>query len=205
MSSGCLRSVCSPACLGEVQAATGAQLFPNRPLSCVNVIGAPAAVEAAVAQLKARVAGWTEKRAFVPVEEFMLPRIVGKNGSIIAALEKQHDVKLAVNRSERRLEIEGRDREVVIAASRALTVVVEELRNEHWQTVVDAPLIGALLGKQGAHIKKLRAESLANFNMDARTNTLTVGWWCTFAISSLLDIFAFLYVCMYAFACIFVV
>jgi predicted PilT family ATPase len=67
------------------------------------------------------------------------------------------------------------DERVVKEARQHLDELVQRLSRENWQVVVSAGLIGALIGKQGANINKLRNETKANVEFDITTRVVKVS------------------------------
>lgn len=107
----------------------------------------------------------------------MLASLVGKNGTAILGLQKELKVGIQLNRNSipMQLEIEAPDKDTLDAAVASLAETIKALRRGHWSSTVDPELIGLLIGKQGAKINKLRADTGAAVELDRRTGAIEVN------------------------------
>ena len=121
-----------------------------------------------------RFAVWTSLNSTLDIEEFMLPLIVGKNGSNIGVWTEEAKVALKVNKRLLKLDIKGASSEVVAAAKVTLAEKIEKLRKQHWELAIDAELVGIVIGKQGVVINKIRQDSGAHIEIDPTTKILKV-------------------------------
>ena len=147
----CIKDM-GPAFVFEVAMKGGCLLTVDRPMKCVTIIGEESAVAHAVVLLDAKMSEWKNHHAAIPVEDYMLPVIIGKNGSAILALEKDLHVKIHLNRAAMLLELESsptQDPEILQDALRGLDEIVNGLKQHSWTTVIDTSLIGLFVGKAG--------------------------------------------------------
>jgi polyribonucleotide nucleotidyltransferase len=176
MTSDCLREVGASRTLLEITDIAGnVFLSVDRPLSCIRIRGDAAAVATAVAMIRDRLSLWQGRHAHVDIEEYMLPTIVGKNGVAIMALQKECGVSIHINRDLMRLEIQGSDQETVRSAVAKVAEIAMRLRTGFWETKLELDLVGLVIGKQGANVKKLRSETGATIDIDPRTCIIKVG------------------------------
>lgn len=84
-------------------------------------------------------------------------------------------MSIEINRVTLKLEIKGATKQIVQDAKDTITKRIEKLRSEHWEVPVSGDMIGLIIGKQGATINKIRAESGANVDFDAKLYVLRVS------------------------------
>ena len=94
----CLKYVASPKAAMEIEDVTSAKLFIDRGHSCVCLIGDSNSVINAAQKIKDNQKYWEKLHAIFDIEEFMLPAIVGKQGSNIIALQKEIESTIKINR-----------------------------------------------------------------------------------------------------------
>jgi transcription antitermination factor NusA-like protein len=174
MSAACMKEVGSHKNLMEINAASGATLEIDRPLACIRIGGSAEAVAVAVRAVQAKVASWQQCHGTIDIEEYMLPMLVGKNGSNIMNLEKSTGASIKVIRTSLVLEIEAPTAAVAQAALASIGDKVHKLKSEHFEMVVDTDLMGTLIGKQGATINKFRSDTSANIDIDMQSRMLKV-------------------------------
>ncbi len=173
-SSSCLRDLLSYNLVGDV-AHIGAAVYPFRAMNRFFILSeSPAGLVAAKAVLQNKQQQWSELNESVDFEEFMYPMIIGKNGAAISALCKETHVSIEINRANLKLEIKGASKQVVQDAKAVISRRVEKMRAEHWEMTISQELIGFIIGKQGVTINKIRAESGANVDFDAKLYVLKV-------------------------------
>lgn len=168
-----LRDVMTSQFLSELMD-TGAAVVHDRLVSHVYFAGEPSTIEAAQGIFQTKFEEWKALNAEVAIEEFMLPIIVGKNGSNIAAWTEETKASLQVNKRLMRVEIKGATAESTEAARRSIEEKVEQLRKQHWELSVSLEFVGVVIGKQGAVINKIRAESGAHVDVDAAQKLVKV-------------------------------
>ena len=152
----------------------GVRVEFDRVLGHVYLAGPQELLPVARSLLMDKFAAWTSLNAALDIEEFMVPLIVGKNGSNIRVWTDEAKVALQVNKRLLKLEIKGTSAEVVTAAQAILAEKIEKLRKQHWELAMDAELVGIIIGKQGAVINKIRQDSGAHIEIDAVTRILKV-------------------------------
>ena len=112
---------------------------------------------------------WQKKAAAIPIEDFMIPLLVGKKGAAVQGLEKETGATIVVDRIGSRMLVTGNDEDSVAAATDALNQRIQKMRSELWETKIDDKLFGSFIGKQGSNINKIRQESGALVEIDAKT------------------------------------
>ena len=158
-------------------------LAVERGRSCARLASASADVTQRAAQaIQDKLSVWGEKHATIPVEEYMLASLVGKNGTAILGLQKELKVGIQLNRhsAPMQLEIDASDKSTLDAAMLSLTDKVKKMRRGHWHSTVGPELIGLLVGKQGAKINKLRSDTGEYDDSDDDNCFLTLITFITF-------------------------
>ena len=160
---GCLREMDSMRYKLDLEHHTGGAILAlERECSCAHLASATIEVtQRAVQAVQDKLVVWGEKHATIPVEEYMLPTLVGKNGTAILGLQKELKVGIQLNRhsAPMQLEIDASDKDTLDAAMCSLIDKVKKLRRGHWRSTVSLDLIGLLIGKQGATITRIRNET----------------------------------------------
>jgi len=159
----------------KVLEATGAIVEANVPLQCVHIRGSTEEVAAAKTMIQDMQNEWRSRAVIIPVQEFMIPLILGKKGSNITALENETSTSISIDRLGKRLIIIGSAEEQVKGACTEMNSRIEKLKKEHWEISLDGRLLGPLIGKQGTNVNKLRQETGANIELEARTSTVKVS------------------------------
>ena len=121
-------------------------------MACVRIMGEDQAIADAAKVVESKLAKWCEHHASVPVEEYMLPTIIGKNGASILALQKELHIKIHLNRSAMLLELETTSSTKPDVLQEALKVVAERvstLKQHSWTTEISPSTIGLFVGKSG--------------------------------------------------------
>lgn len=159
--SECLTIPLPASCLKELgnvvpyevaQSCWGAALTIDRQMSCVRIMGEDQAIADAAKVVESKLAKWCEHHASVPVEDYMLPTIIGKNGASILALQKELHIKIHLNRSAMLLELETTSSTNPDVLQEALKVVSERvltLKQHSWSTEISPSSIGLFVGKSG--------------------------------------------------------
>lgn len=163
--------------LDETLVGTGAKFELDLPLGCVLIRAEPNtdAVMVALNLLKKKQLLWSDLHPVIPIEDYLLPSFVGKNGTTIVQMEKDLGVRIRVNRIEKRLEIENSDnKQIVSKAYEAVSSKVEKMRASHWEVTMTPEMLGAFIGKDGVNIKKYRADTNCNIDIDNKTEVLRV-------------------------------
>ena len=175
MDSLALAEAGSHACAVEIMSKTGAFLQADYRSLCVRVRGEPESVIAAKELLPMLEAQWRNRSACLKIEDFMIPVLVGKKGANILAIEKDTGASINVDRVGLRIIVSsGTDDGAVASAVAALTSRIDRLRKEMWEITLDDKMFGPMIGKQGSHVNKLRAETGANIDIDPKTMVLRV-------------------------------
>lgn len=122
--------------LDETLENTGAKFQLDLPLRYVLIRAEPNtdSVQIALEMLQKKQLLWSDLHPVIPIDDYLLPSFVGKNGTTIVQMEKDLGVRIRVNRIEKRLEIENSDNQLVV--SKAFEVVsskVEKMKACHWE------------------------------------------------------------------------
>ena len=147
----------------------------DRDLGAVLVVGEAALVTAAQQHIERAAEQFRDSNASVLLDEALIPLFVGKAGAGIIALRKATGASIEVNRSMRRIDIQGSSREVTQAAVEAVEQKVHQLRSELWETKVPDECVPLLIGKAGANVKQLRADTGASIDIEASTGRVRVS------------------------------
>jgi hypothetical protein len=78
-------------------------------------------------------------------------------------------VNIDISPNGNTVEIKGSSRELVVAAKAALEKRIKQLHAERWETTAPTECMPALIGKQGANINKLRADTGAGIDIEGST------------------------------------
>lgn len=148
----CLKEIGNVFPFEVAQSCWGAMLNIDRQMACVRIMGEDIALIDAAKVVEVKLADWCEHHASVPVEEYMLPNIIGPKGASILALQKELRVKIHLNRAAMMLELESAsatEPSVLSEALRLLSEKVAGLKQHTWSTVISVGSIGLFVGKQG--------------------------------------------------------
>lgn len=94
----CLKYVASPKAVMDIEDVTGTTLFIDRSHGCLCIIGDKNSVLNAAQKIKDNQKYWEKLHATFDIDEFMLPSIVGKQGTNIIALQKETETTININR-----------------------------------------------------------------------------------------------------------
>ena len=140
------------------QSCWGTVLSIDRQMGCVRLMGEESAIADATKIVQAKLSQSSDHHATVAVEEYMLPTIIGKNGSAIIALQKELYIKIHLNRTAMLLELETTTLtkpEVLADALKALKEKISKMKQHVFTTTIGLDVIGLFVGKQGAHFVSL--------------------------------------------------
>lgn len=174
LSSSCLLDIASKN-TEWLSESSGAGIVVDLPLQVVHVFGTAMSVKLAVESLRSRQISWVDTHPSLPIDEFLLPTFVGKNGSGILQLEKDLQVRVKVNRAEKRIELESADKELIQKAVKYITEKVENMKARHWEVTMPPDLLGLLIGKEGSSIKKFRLETNVSVDIDNASGLVRVS------------------------------
>lgn len=173
MDSLCLDEACTYVFSHDVFEQTGAKLSVDRPLQCVRIRGSADSVAAALVLIRDAQTHWRKCFASIPIEENTVGML--KRGTVVAALEKDTESSITVDRYGSRVVVRAPNETAVQKAVAAIEDRLVRLQRENWEVVLDDRMFGPMIGKQGAHVTKLRTETGATIDMDARTRTVKVS------------------------------
>ena len=96
--------------------------------------------------------------------------------AVLQRVEKESGAAIHLpKRDQMGVTILGSDESAVETAKTALLEAIQTILRENWTVKLTGDVIGSLIGKQGANVKKLRAETKANIDIDARTGVVKVS------------------------------
>jgi len=158
------QSVGKAATLAEVAAvSSGPTIVLDRDLGVIAVLSSnPEKVETAVSLLKEKIAE-AERLMFVmelsAEESWIIPAIIGKNGSKISALRSKHRrCKIEVSKEVRTITILGDIEENLLEARTAIEDAVDKTRRETALLTIPEKHLPRFVGKGGAHVKEFASE-----------------------------------------------
>lgn len=164
----CLKEVFSDSFVTEAQK-LGVLATVDRAQSLVLLTGASASLDAA-RQLVARLtAQWEDCHASIAIDASVVPALVGKGGASINALRKETKVSIEISPSNTSVDIKGASKEVVQEARGVIEKRIHQLLSERWEVNAPSEFFPILIGKAGANIIKLRADTGANIDVDGNT------------------------------------
>lgn len=162
--------LCLRDCFGEQFAADIAKLGVlskiDRNLSFILLVGDSTALLTAKQLVEGAIAKWEDCHASIPIETSLVSSLVGKSGASINALRKETKVSIEINASSTSVDIRGASKAQVQEARSAIEKRIKQLQGERWEVVAPQDFFPVLIGKQGANINKLRADTGANIDID---------------------------------------
>eukprot|EP00980_Cylindrotheca_fusiformis_P002553 scaffold603_cov118-Cylindrotheca_fusiformis.AAC.5 len=93
-----------------------------------------------------------------PADSWLLPVVVGKNGTRVSSLEKDSGCKLDISKEARTVTIQGETEDKVTELREKITKIIEKARRENYFFSVPDAAIAAFMGKGASHIKKFSTE-----------------------------------------------
>lgn len=164
----CLKDVFGDSFVTEARR-LGVLATVDRAQSFVLLTGTSGSLDAA-RQLVARLtAQWEDCHASIPIDASVVPALVGKSGASINALRKETKVSIEISPSNTSVDIKGANKEVVQEARAVIEKRIHQLLSERWEVNAPSEFFPILIGKQGANIIKLRADTGANIDVDGNT------------------------------------
>lgn len=176
MNASCLRHMCSPSILADIDSAHKVSITADRPFSCLRIRGSAHEVTGTALLIRKWMNEWNERKAEVEYPEASLPALISKGSNFpsLQALEGTLGVSLDLHKETRIIEIHGPSKEVVAQAQVKLLEHLARVKEEYWETQVGAETMGLIIGKKGANIIKLRSETGARIDVDAQINRVRV-------------------------------
>jgi rRNA processing protein Krr1/Pno1 len=149
--------------LAEVAAlAGGPTIYLDRDLSCIIIRSTDSKINKSAKNLLQVRLKEAEMLVFVlevkSSDSWLLPLIVGKNGSRIALLEKESGCKVDVSKESRTITMTGESEEKVAKIRESLNEIIENARRENVFISVPEPAIGHFIGKGASHLRELSKE-----------------------------------------------
>ena len=157
-------SVGKAATLAEVAAlSSGPNIVLDRDLGVIAVMSSDhEKVKTAISLLKEKIAE-AERRVFVmelsAEESWIIPAIIGKNGSKISALRSKHRrCKIEVSKEARTITILGDTEDNLYEAKTAIEDAVDKTRRETALLTIPEKHLPRFVGKGGTHVKEFASE-----------------------------------------------
>lgn len=169
LSQACIRDLFDGKLLTELQSNLGVVLKIDRLDGFVLISGPRDVVASAGAMIKGLRDTWLQCNIFIPVDKSIISMLVGKNGVTINALRKeipQASIDVSAGGAVG-VDVKGSSRAVVEEAREVIQRKVEQLQSELFE-VDDAPaeFLPVLIGKLGATINKLRADTETSIDIE---------------------------------------
>lgn len=155
-------------------------LSVDRPLLVLTLSSSlPEAVLNTIEIVNQKLETFDKGHVSIPIESWMLPILVGKNGVAIVALEKSlgSGVSMNINRIGLSLDIECKDIQLLETAKAIVLDKLDHIRLGYFELQLDEFLVRVIIGKQGSTINKFRVDLKANLDLDINTKILKVSVW----------------------------
>lgn len=199
MLAACLRRLASPRAMTEMERG-GARIYSDRAFSCLRVVGEAAAVNATSAAIRQRVGDWGASRVDIPVDSTTVAALLhqaaqgagagGRGGSAggapsaaargmstpLVTLEERLGlpVSLDLNVPACTLELRATNSAESVAAVPAVKALLAKIAKGYWETTAKSEVLGSIIGKKGANMKKLRDDTGARVDVDPVSNKVRV-------------------------------
>jgi rRNA processing protein Krr1/Pno1 len=149
--------------LAEISASVGgAVLYLDRDLSSIVIRSSDQEKVTKAVELVEQKIQEAEKLAYClgisPQEAWLVPLIIGKNGSRIASLQKDSGCKIDVSSESRTVTVIGDSEEHVANVRESLTALIEKARKENAFIAIPENCIAPFMGKGGNRIKEFSIE-----------------------------------------------
>jgi len=155
----------------ELEKAHNVHLVPDRQESCVRLRGPPEAVEAACEALQGEIEEWGKTHAIIPVEEWLLPSLIGKGGREVNQLQDSTGVSMDVDRDGLCVLLSGTEDQVADAKTQ-LSEKIDKLMKENAEIEIDPNAVGNLIGRGGANIRQLQEDTGISIDTDRNSGKL---------------------------------
>jgi hypothetical protein len=142
--------------LAKLAARTDAKLWPNVEGGYVTVCGSPTQVAAAKAALTEFVAAAADRYAEVPIEEWMIPIVVGPKGAKIMELQQSTGARLDVDKQKLLVTIQGSSKDAIASAKTALMELVNRLAAQRVVVKSTPAAVSSIIGRGGTTIRRLQ-------------------------------------------------
>ena len=174
LSAFCIREVFGDSFVSEAEK-LGVLVTVDRVQSFVLLTGT-VGLEAA-RQLVARlVTQWEDCHAAIPIDPSVVAALVGKSGASIIALRKETKVSIEISPANTSVDIKGASKEIVQEARAIIEKRIHQLLSERWEVAAPSDFLPILIGKQGANIIKMRADTGANIDIDGNFIKVSISW-----------------------------
>lgn len=165
LSGFCLRECFGESFVTEVEK-TGVLVKIDRTQSFVLLVGDGASLDVAKTSVQDAISQWEDCHASIPIETSLVSLLVGKAGASINALRKETKVSIDINATSTSVDIRGTSKAQVEEARVVIEKRIRQLHAERWEVTSPVDFFPILIGKQGANINKLRADTGANIDID---------------------------------------
>jgi len=158
--------------LRKLQDETGAYIDFAKDESCVKIRGKPADAEKAKKAIDALLDA--ERNAVdIEVDSDMIGTVIGKQGARIIEMQKTFNVTMDIHKSNNSIKVKGA-KDAVAKAKAAIQKFLEENKRDSVSIAVDPVILPMLIGKGGAAISKLQADTGASIDINKGSNTLQI-------------------------------
>ena len=146
------------------------------PFSSCRICGPPANVLEAIDIIHERAAEWSSRHIVIELSDIsVIPYILGKAGAFINSVRKQTAADITIDAVNKSVVIEGGSAFVAESAAQRIRERLQQHEAENWSLAkTDREALSSLIGKAGARIKALRADTGADVNVDLNTGMIRV-------------------------------
>jgi len=167
------------ATIKKIEAETGARLLipKESPEDFITIRGEAAAVAAAKKMVKNEIEG--EVNFKIPFEGHpmgvagIMNLFLANKAAKLQALEQQLGAKIAINRDDKCITING-DTKPVLDTSMAINKLLAEVANKCVIKVDDVKKTGRVIGRGGEMVRKLQDDTGASIKVDKETSSVTI-------------------------------
>jgi len=115
-----------------------------------------------------------DRRGLVNVDSAIMGALTGKRGAKLASLAAETETNIQLDRDSSSLYVEAKDKEALAGALTRVRDELAQLERVYWEHAINEAHIGAFMGKSGAHIKQLRADSGASVDVPGNSRVVVV-------------------------------
>ena len=174
-----LQDLASFLVVGGIEKENGVYIHADRFLSKFCLRGDAIGIQKALTTISAKANTWESTHMVLDdLDENSVNALLAKQGELLGNIEKETFTSLRVNKHLRSVLIEGAKNDDMLNAKTTLfrnLNVNSASDDEVWEVVIHKDVVGSIIGKQGASIKKLRAETGAAIDFDQDISKIKVA------------------------------
>jgi hypothetical protein len=142
-------------------------------MSCIRIIGTDSIL---MNQVMSYLSFILKSHTSLEIDREILPLVLQSKNQISLQFNKATDVHIQFPSTNKLAFYISTGSEVkTTEAKEKLLEIINKLVKENWQITVSPEVLGTLIGKQGATINKIRADSKANVEVDMKTRIVKVS------------------------------